>query len=613
MLEYYPIDFTKESFTFQDTEPFKSITYNNVFKSSIDEIVDLLNAPFTNATINGDAISDSDSDNIKTQYNDIFNNFNKFIYIPFNHPNDKLTKTICCSDDADVEKKLNNISTAIKKLVKSCNDKGTNNKIKCNGIKPFEAEAFTGQVKNIEELIKNSFIVNITLDKINNNSKKFNTNSVYNDITNMVDIINSESTTLNLLTIENIKLINSLIVDLVTKINELGPYDNNSYIRLFAIVKQLINIKNTLSTLNINIYTGEAPLDEIFKICQDYAKNPDPNDASHTITFPYTLPNNVSDLNYYINCNISPYEEDSIPNSLWYYYVNTDAGRKNSKWVKNDLGFSEFRLPNANNPFEIFVGKKSNFDPKTKTLWKNNPFTKYIKKVRIYMIISIILILISLITLRIVHNKNITVFIIIITCIVMFKFILLILGKGKIKLDEFNYLKNGTNGTNVVDQNEPTDSMFDYIKSTEIKNFKKKSKHLGLYNKFFFYNIKKSVTFSDFDGKTFVKNFNIKYRCWLAMTIVLGISVIVIIIIMFFYNLLEKKYVIPVLIINIITIITYIIYSKKFNDILPLELQKNKVKGLPFAIYCYLDSNDIPSNNESNNKLNEKSNNESST
>jgi len=591
MLEYYPIDFTKESFTFQDTEPFKSITTNNVFKSSIDKMVDLLNVPFTNANIDGDAIIDSD--NIIKQYDDIFNNF-KNITIKFNHPNDKLTKTICCLDDADVVNNLNKISTAIQELVKSCNDKGTNNKIKCNGIKPFEAEAFKGQVKNIGELIKNSFIVNPP-DKINNNNNNFDTDLVYDDITIMVGIINSESTTLNILTIENIKLINSLIADLVTKINELGPYDNNSYIRLFAIVKQLINIKNTLSTLNINIYTGVAPLDEIFEICKNYAKNPDTGDNSHIINFPDTLPNNDADLNYYRNCNISTYKH-IVPNSLWYYYVNTDAGRKNSKWVKNNLKFSEFRLDDTSNRYENFNGKKSSWSIHTKEDWKTNAFTKYIKITKINIIILIVLILISLITLTISYNKQISGVIIIITVLQMFRVIKLILGNGKLKESDFtenivykppiNSILN--NYTDIVSSNPAKPSRY-------YNNIQGKAKLFPrVFNKLYFYDIthvKTQLVKNDYDNihKKLVK----KYNSFLAFLIILILSVIAIIV-TFFYNLLEIKLVIPVLILNIITILIYIRYSKKFNDILPLELQTNKNISLPMSVYCNLDANTIP-------------------
>ena len=591
MLEYYPIDFTKESFTFQDTEPFKSITNNNVFKSSIDEIVDLLNAPFTNANIDGDAIIDSD--NIIKQYDDIFNNF-KNITIKFNHPNDKLTKTICCLDDADVVKKLNNISTAIKELVKSCNDKGTNNKIKCNGIKPFEAEAFTGQVKNIEELIKNSFIVNIP-DKINNNNNNFDSNNVvYSYITTMVKIINLYPTSRDL-TIENFKLINSLIADLVTKINELGPYDNNSYMRLIAIVRQLINIKNTLSSLNINInIEGDDELDNIFEICKNYAKNPGASDSNHIINFPNTLPNNDADLNYYLNYNISTYKH-IVPNSLWYYYVNTDAGRKNSKWVKNNLKFSEFRLDDTSNPYENFNGKKSSWGIHTKEDWKTNPFTKYIKKTKINIIILIVLILISLITLTISYNKQISVVIIIITVLHMFRVIHLILGNGKLKEKDFtenivytppiNSILN--NYTDIVSSNPDKPSRY-------FNNIQGKAKLFPrVFNKLYFYDITHVKTqLDDNDYVNIHKKLVHKYNSYLAFLIILILSVIAIIVI--FFDILTKIYGIPVLILNIITILTYIIYSKKFNDILPLELQTNKNISLPMSVYCNLDANIIP-------------------
>ena len=106
-----------------------------------------------------------------------------------------------------------------------------------------------------------------------------------------------------------------------------------------------------------------------------------------------------------MNCKMTHIYDNVITNSAWFFYKESEKGKRNSKWIRKDnLQFSQFhkdRDDDQGNYFNHFTIPKKKKDKLTWNTahgdeWKNNPFTKYINKVKINMFVLILLIIIVL-------------------------------------------------------------------------------------------------------------------------------------------------------------------------------------------------------------------------
>ena len=88
--------------------------------------------------------------------------------------------------------------------------------------------------------------------------------------------------------------------------------------------------------------------------------------------------------------NINTTYDNVITGSAWYWYKRSEKGNINSKWIKDNLQFSQLSNGDSNTPlFLDFTKANIKGNEITKNLWKANPFTKYITKVKINICILI--------------------------------------------------------------------------------------------------------------------------------------------------------------------------------------------------------------------------------
>jgi hypothetical protein len=312
-------------------------------------------------------------------------------------------------------------------------------------------------------------------------------------------------------------------------------------------------------------------------------------------------------------CNVTSVK-NVIPNSYWYHYINTPQGKKNSKWIKNNLKLSMYCNNMENDePSNIYLDfnkPKSEFTDELKELWKIDPFTKYIRKTIINTIVLGVFVLLSFISFIASSNKVISLCICLITSLHAIRVIHLITGNGKIK-DGFK------NFDDIKDQNN-SNSLFSIIKNEDLKTICK-NKFTNIYNKLNFYDIsdyedemvqgksgksakciskKKDNKFTETEyygtgGKKYNSNciqyfIQGKNRFFNFLMGVIGLIIISIIIVL--VNPSNKGlFLITSPLLLIISISIYVTKHKKLIKHLPLALQKKNV-NLPFITHCSTNS-----------------------